>query len=263
MNSNKSSGDNSQGIKRKVQANFGRQALAYNANCLLADQNNLNTIIRMARITGSERVLDLATGTGFLAAALSKVAKDIVATDITLEMLQQTRPKTGENTSFSLADVEKLPFADDCFDVVTCRVAFHHFTQPDEALFEMHRVCKPKGRIVIMDIISSEDSERSDYHNRMERLRDSSHVKQYSRSEIEGMIGTCGLEIDEVNMWEYTWQMDEWLSIANPDNGIADEIRQMMNDSIDGDKSGLAVELKDGDVYFSYIAAIISARLHD
>ncbi|MBT4511853.1 MAG: methyltransferase domain-containing protein [Chloroflexi bacterium] len=261
MNGNKTSGDNSQGIKRQVQENFGRQALSYNANCLLADEENLNAIIRMAGIMGSERVLDLATGTGFLAAALSKVAKDVVATDITLEMLQQTRPKTGDNTSFALADVEILPFEDDSFDVVTCRVALHHFTKPDEAFREIRRVCRPEGRIVIMDIVSSEDGARSEYHNKMERLRDSSHVKQYSRSELEGMLKTCDLEMDEVNTWKYTWQMEEWLYIANPDEVAANKVRQLMMESIEDDKSGLRVQLRDEEVYFTYTAAIITAHV--
>ena len=71
VNDNKPNDDGLHRIKRQVQQNFGRQALAYNANCLLADEENLNTIIRMAGITGREGVLDLATGTGFLAAAAS------------------------------------------------------------------------------------------------------------------------------------------------------------------------------------------------
>lgn len=252
-----------EGNKRQVQKNFGKQALAYNANCLLADAGNLSAIIEMAKISKNDSVLDIATGTGFLAGALSEVAMQVMATDLTLEMLYQTRPKTQSNTSFCLADAEKLPFGNDSFDVVTCRVALHHFTKPDEAFSEMRRVCRPEGRIVIMDVISSEDIYRSEYHNRIERLRDSSHVKQYSRTELAGMLNTCGLEIDEVNVWKYTWQMEEWLSIANPDGRASEEIRRMMIDSIEGDKSGLEVELRDGDVYFSYTTAIISARLRN
>ena len=261
VNDNKPNDDGLHRTKRQVQQNFGRQALAYNANCLLADEENLNTIIRMAGITGRERVLDLATGTGFLAAALSKAAKEVLATDITVEMLQQTRPKTDSNTAFALADVEKLPFSDNSFDVVTCRVALHHFTKPETAILEMHRVCRTDGRVVIMDVISSEDGVKGAYHNTMERLRDSSHVKQYSRSELEGMMKASGLKIDEVNLWNYTWLMDEWLSIANPNSGASTEIRRMMIDSMDGDKSGLKVELEDDEIYFSYTTVIISARL--
>ncbi len=251
--------DGIEGNKRQVQKNFGRQALAYNANCLLADEENLSTIIRMARIKGEDKVLDVATGTGFLAGALSEVAGEVMATDLTLEMLYQTRPKTQNNTSFCLADVERLPFHNDSFDMVTCRVALHHFTRPDEAFSEIRRVCRPNGRVVIMDIISSEDDNRREYHNKMERLRDSSHVKQYSYSEIKQMFSDCGLKVVEAEMWEYTWEMEEWLAIANPAEVNASEIRKMMSESVDGDKSGLSVEVRDGVVHFKYTAAIVLA----
>ncbi|MFC2027339.1 class I SAM-dependent methyltransferase [Chloroflexota bacterium] len=245
--------------KRQVQKNFGRQALAYNANCLLADEDNLNNIIKMAKISEDDSVLDVATGTGFLAGALSEVAREVMATDLTLEMLYQTRPKTQSNTSFCLADVEKLPFHNDSFDVVTCRVALHHFTRPDEAFNEIRRVCRPNGRVVIMDIISSEDHACGDYHNVMERLRDSSHVKQYSYSEMEQMFKESGLKVVEAKMWEYAWGMEEWLEIASPAEANASEIRRMMYESVDGDKSGLSVEVRDGVVYFTYMAAIVLA----
>ena len=245
--------------KRQVQKNFGRQALAYNANCLLADTGNLNTIIKMAKVSKNDSVLDVATGTGFLAGASSEVAGEVMATDLTLEMLCQTRPKTQNNTSFCLADVERLPFHNASFDVVTCRVALHHFTRPDDAFSEIRRVCRPNGRVVIMDIISSEDDNRREYHNKMERLRDTSHVKQYSYSEMEQMFRESGLKVVEAEMWEYAWEMEEWLTIASPVEVNASEIRKMMSESVDGDKSGLSVEVRDGVVYFKYTAAIVLA----
>jgi len=254
------SSEGMEGNKRQVQKNFGRQALAYNANCLLADEGNLNTIIEMANVSEDDSVLDVATGTGFLAGALSKVAREVMATDLTLEMLYQTRPKTKGNTSFCLADVERLPFVDDYFDAVTCRVALHHFTRPEEAIGEMQRVCGANGRVVIMDIISSEDDNRREYHNKMERLRDTSHVKQYSYSELLQMFGSCGLKVDEVEKWSYHWEMEEWMAIANPAEPGANEIRRMMRESVDGDKSGLGVEIRDGKVYFTYMAAIVVAH---
>ncbi|MDY6911740.1 MAG: methyltransferase domain-containing protein, partial [Chloroflexota bacterium] len=156
-------------VKWLAQENFGRQAREYNANALLADSGNLKAFVSLAGVTPTDRVLDVATGTGFLATALSVTTKQVVATDLTMPMLEQARVQVGDRGSaaFALADAENLPFASESFDVVACRVALHHFPHPLVAFDEMARVCRFGGRVVIMDIVSSEDRPKSDYHNRM------------------------------------------------------------------------------------------------
>jgi len=123
----------------------------------------------------------------------------------------------------------------------------------------MSRVCKRGGRVVIMDIVSSEDEAKSEYHNRMEKLRDSSHVREYPRSVLEKMVESGGLHIADVKLWRYVWGFEKWLAIANPAETASNEVRRMMLDSIEQDKSGLAVELRGGELHFTYTSAIIVA----
>ncbi|PIU55386.1 MAG: hypothetical protein COS88_04685 [Chloroflexi bacterium CG07_land_8_20_14_0_80_51_10] len=248
--------------KSLVQKHFDRQSEAYTTSSLLSDQGNLDTIIELAEISENDRVLDVATGTGFLASSLCQVAAGVIVTDLTAPMLEQARAKVGNraNASFALADAEHLPFASEFFNAVTCRVAFHHFPHPQAALREMARVCDSKGRIIIMDIVSSEDEAKSEYHNRMERLRDASHIKEYRQSELEGMMKVCELKIRKTRQWPFTISFDEWMRIGGPGAATAEKIRAMMLDSIDGDKSGLRVELREGELFFTYTTAIIVAR---
>lgn len=248
--------------KALSQSHFGRQAAAYAGNYLLADPGNLNDLLALLEISARDRILDVATGTGFLAAAMAGWAGEVLATDLTPGMLEKARAIIGTrpNVAYALADAENLPFRGGAFDAVTCRVALHHFPDPVASIAEMARVCRPAGRVMIMDIISSEDPARSEYHNRMEKLRDRSHVREYPLSVLEGMIRTGGLGIETTRLWRYTWPVESWLAVANPDPASAKEVRRMMCESIAGDKSGLNVERRADDLFFTYTAAIVLAR---
>lgn len=254
--------DDRPSLKALSQRNFGRQAAAYAGNRLLADPENLNDILTLLELSAQDRVLDVATGTGFLAAAMARHAGEVLATDLTAGMLRKARAIIGSrpNVTYAIADAENLPFGDGGFGAVTCRVALHHFPDPAASIAEMVRVCRPDGRVMIMDIVSSEDPLKSAYHNRMERLRDRSHVKEYPLSALGGMIRTAGLRIQTIKLWRYTWPVEDWLAIADPDAATAEEVRRMMRESIAGDKSGLNVERRGEGLFFTYTAAIIVAR---
>ena len=262
MNTHKQNLNQTRSSKSLVQERFGRQAKAYATSSILSDKGNLDTIIELAEILKGDIILDVATGTGFMAAAFSEVAGQVIATDLTAPMLEQARIKTGgrENVWFALADAEHLPFSSTSFDVVSCRIAFHHFSYPAAALAEMERVCKPNGRVIIMDITASEDKAMSEYQNRVEKLRDPSHVRHYSQLELMEMLKTCGLEIEKIEPWSFTWSFEEWIRIAGPDAVAAQKIKRLMLDSIEGDKAGLRVELRKGELFFTYNTAIIVAR---
>jgi ubiquinone/menaquinone biosynthesis C-methylase UbiE len=248
--------------KLLVQKHFGRQSEGYTRSSLLSDQGSLGAVLDLAGVSGEDRVLDVATGTGFLAAALSLAAREVVATDLTSAMLEhaRTRMRNQSNAMFALADTECLPFADDSFDVVSCRVAFHHFPSPQVALSEMARVCRLGGRVAIADVVSSENEARSEYHNQMERLCDASHVKAYRKSELEAMMEVVGFEVTKVKLWPFAWSFDEWMRVSGPDDGTAEKLRAMMLDSVEGDKSGLQVRLCEGSLLFTYTTAILVGR---
>src|SRR5260370_31080530 len=100
------------------------------------------------------------------------------------------------NVSFQLADVEaRLPFSDGEFDVVVCRFAIHHFEHPRIVTAEMSRLCRVGGTVAVEDLIASEHPDRAEYHNRFERLRDSSHTRALALSEMALMLAAAGLEL--------------------------------------------------------------------
>lgn len=209
-------------------------------------------------------MLDVATGNGFLAFEFAKRVFRVTGCDITEDMLNiaesMRKERKLDNLAFEIMDVESLAFEDDSFDIVSCRFAFHHFTDPVKAISEMVRVCKNGGEIVLVDGLSSEDVLKSEYHNKIEKIRDPSHVRLYPQSELVRMLEDAGLEIVHARDWGAEFYFDEWIKIADPGDEIAEQVRRMMIDSIDGDRLGLNLRFEDGRMLFTYSTVILVAE---
>jgi len=254
--------EQSQTPQSKVRHLFGVKSAEYNTSSLLTSQQNLKFVIEMVGITHNDKVLDVATGTGFMAIAIADTGAQVIATDFTLAMLKKASESlTGQsNTALALADADLLPFASDSFDVVTCRVSVHHFANPQLAIREMSRVCKPDGRVMIMDVISSEDRVKSDLHNKMGKLRDLSEVRQWQLSEIEKMINEEGLTVTKTESWSHVMAFDEWIRLGGTDQQTAERLRGMMIDSMDGNKAGLNPEFIEDELVFTWMTGIVVAQ---
>jgi len=254
--------------KQSAKDRFGRRSGAYSKNSILLDKDHLNLIVDLTAPGGSDKVLDVATGNGFLAFEFAKRVSEanVTGCDMTRDMLLVAesiqRERGLDNVDFRVMDVESLEFEDESFDIVSCRFAFHHFTDPGKAVTEMARVCKTGGKIVLVDGLSSEDSAKSEYHNRIEQLRDPSHVRLYSEPELVRMLKAAGLKVIHARNWDADFYFDEWVKIADPGEGIAREVRRMMADSIEDDKLGLMVRFDDDDgrLLFTYSTVILVAE---
>lgn len=253
--------DSERRTQKTVQEHFGEKAGAYSGSSLLQSRDNLQAVLRIARIRPRDRVLDVATGTGILAGALDAQAAEVVASDFTPEMILHARQALSEqkNITFVLADADHLPFKTGAFDTVTCRMSVHHFANPLMALGEMARVCRRGGGVVLVDVVSSEDAAKSELHNRLGKLRDRSEVRQWRRSELERMAGDAGLKVREVELFSHPMNFDEWIRLGNADARTAALVREMMIASMDGDTAGLQPEFRNGGLWFTWTMAIILA----
>jgi ubiquinone/menaquinone biosynthesis C-methylase UbiE len=253
------------GIKESAIQQFGRQAEAYSKGNIFVDGVHLSEVVRRSGVTKNDRVLDIATGSGFLALEFAKSAEKVIGADLTRNMLLHAREKQKnsglENTGFLLSDVESLPFVDESFDIVSCRFAFHHFPDPVKALHEMKRVCKTCGRIILVDGISSEDSDKSLFHNRIEKFRDPSHVRIYMLSELEQMFHDIGATIADITHWNIPQDFEDWMKRAGTGEKGTKIIKGLMEESMEGNSTGLRVNLTDGRLGFTYDTVILVAEI--
>eukprot|EP00605_Chrysophyceae_sp_TOSAG23-4_P002092 GSChrysophyteH1.ASY1.ANO1.2315.1 assembled CDS len=150
----------------------------------------------------SIKALDVACGTGIFTRSLasSTYCTSVSGVDASPSMLKEARAKQEYHAlqcdiNYIEGDAASLPFENNCFDLVTCRLAIHHFQDPQQQLSEMARVCKPGGVVCIVDITSSEASLVAKNMNRLERLRDPSHTASLSPSELVSQVERSGLTV--------------------------------------------------------------------
>ena len=160
-------------------------------------------------------VLDVATGGGHVAARLREAGCEVVTCD----------PAPGMKPDV-ICRAENLPFADSSFDIVTCRVAAHHFEDPAAAVCELARV---SGELVLIadNLYLGEAGEQAD------RLRDPTHVRNYSEDEWRGLFARAGLEVEAFEREEKRIELEPWLERAGCVGEEAERVRELMGDRIE------------------------------
>ncbi|HEX4002280.1 MAG TPA: methyltransferase domain-containing protein [Candidatus Acidoferrales bacterium] len=191
--------DEMSSIHDRVSAQFGAAAAAYTTSQVHADPDALRQVVDLAKPLPTDRALDIATGAGHTALALAARVAEVVAYDMTEPMLRETARNAAArglaNLTTQQGIAESLPFPGATFDIITVRQAPHHFADVPASLREMARVAKPGARIIIVDSTSPEDPSLARQWNHIEKLRDSSHVRNYAPSEWRAMIAAAGLRV--------------------------------------------------------------------
>ena len=189
-------------VHTSVREQFSQHAEYYAQSSAHAQGDTLDVILEFTDPEGTEKTLDIATGTGFTAFALAPKVSNVVATDLTPEMVVKASDLAQEqainNIMFSIAAAESLPFTSASFDLVTCRLAPHHFQDVPKFLSEVHRVLRSEGLFCIVDSVSPESKELIEWQNRVEKLRDDSHVFGFPPSQWDKMIVEAGFEIENI-----------------------------------------------------------------
>lgn len=206
-----------QAIKNRAQAQFSAAAQSYVTSATHARGDDLQRLVELAQLRGDEQVLDIATGGGHTALAFAPHVRAVVASDLTPQMLVAAelfiRDQGVTNIAFERADAEALPFADAGFDVVTARIAPHHFPNPQRFVHEVARVLRPGGRFLLDDNMAPEDAELDAFMNRFEQWRDPSHVRAHTLSEWRGWMEQAGLAIEHVEPLSLKrYDFTEWVA---------------------------------------------------
>lgn len=186
-----------------------------------------------------------------MAAAIAKRVRELVASDVTPEMLVQTGKLAEErglrNLKFCLADARNLPFQSNAFDVVSCRIVLHHVPEAGKAVAEMGRVLKKGGKLLIQDILGLDDRVARNYMDEVERLRDPSHVKDYDGEEWKGFLVGGGLRVIHSEIIPGVYALEEWASRSGTPVDHVKEIKAMLRNMPEAVAKYLKASYSGGD----------------
>lgn len=244
---------------------FTRQADAFAAAAAIRDDQALDLLVTRCGAGANDESLDVACGPGLVVCAFARVVRAAAGIDLTPAMISKGEALAAAeglaNTSFRVGDVNALPYASASFSVVTSRYAFHHFAQPARVLGEMVRVCRPNGRVAVMDMIGPEDAGESERFNRMEKLRDPSHVRAPTLASLRQCFRDAGLSDPSIAHRKMTVELEAVLNASFPNEGDKERVREMIVASLDGDSMGTQTHLRGEKVIFSYPIALLVATV--
>jgi ubiquinone/menaquinone biosynthesis C-methylase UbiE len=243
---------------------FTRQATPFSTADTITDANALRMIVAAAGPGPGDTVLDVACGGGIIVCAFAPEVRHATGIDMTPAMLDRARQLAAEkglaNISWDQGDVGSLPYADGAFDIVVTRFSMHHFLDPIAVLREMVRVCAPGGRVVVVDMHASEDPAKATEWNRLEKLRDPSHVRCLTLTELKALFGTAGLPAPQAAFYELRDDVRNLLRRSYPNPGDDVKIVDMFAASAEDDRLGIPVRREGDRINYAYPIAILSAR---
>ena len=197
----------------QVKQQFGANAAFYLSHAPHAQGKSLERLVELTAPRPDWHVLDIATGGGHVAYTFAPHVARVWATDITEEMLTQVREEANkrglDNIRTAYAKAEMLPFEDASFDLVTCRIAPHHFDSIPDFLAEVARVLKPDGTLAIVDNVVPAGTV-GDYVNAFERFRDPSHLRAWTLEEWQAAFDKAGFAIMHGEQLLKRMVLDTW-----------------------------------------------------
>jgi ubiquinone/menaquinone biosynthesis C-methylase UbiE len=252
---------------QRVKQEFTRQAGAFASSPAITDAQLTRRFSEAIGLNGNGVILDVACGPGIVTAALAEKAREVVALDVTPEMLSQARQRCAKagltNVTFREGSATALPFPDSSFDGVVTRLSIHHFEEPRRALDEMFRVLRPDGALIVADVVSSENAEESALQNAIETLRDPSHVRMLAPSELLSLIEGAGFQVETQSTWDKDRELGEWMGIINDPARVAPLRTVVRALATAGATAGLGLSRAGGEVVLFHRWLLIAARKAD
>jgi len=180
-------------------AQFDRQSSQYGKSHILADTADVAEALAGLSPAPGARALDVATGGGHTALRVASMGWSVTAGDVSERMLEAAEKllrDAGMRLETLRFAAEEIPFPDATFDLVTTRVAPHHFSSPERFVGEAARVLRPGGHFLLIDgTVPDNDPVTEKWLHSVEKWRDPSHGRFLSRASWEDLVGKCGLRI--------------------------------------------------------------------
>jgi len=218
--------------KRAAADAFDEAAAAYVDSAVHRAGDDLETLADWCG--GADRALDVATGAGHTAGAiLERAVPEVVATDAAPEMVA-TATREFPGVRGVVADAERLPLRDGAVDAAACRIAGHHFPDPDAFVREVARVLAPGGTFAFEDNVAPDDDELDAFLNELERLRDPTHVRSYRESEWVDWLAAAGFDVEASLVVRKTIDYRDWVAQLDTPAENRRELEALFGEPPDG-----------------------------
>jgi ubiquinone/menaquinone biosynthesis C-methylase UbiE len=261
--------------KSLVQQQFGAHAAAYATSAVHAKGASLGRLVELVQPKPTWQALDVATGAGHTAAAFAPHVARVIASDLTQEMLQEAaklaKAKGFANMETARADAEALPFEDARFDLVTCRIAPHHFPDIPTFVAEVWRTLKGGGTFALVDNIapdaestpgfsSAELRDAALTYNAFEKIRDPSHARCLGMAEWSEVLSDTGFEILHKERLPKDMEFQPWGERLGSDATTIARLRSMLTDGSPALQAFLKPRADGAKLWFTLDEAILIAR---
>lgn len=236
--------------RQRVREQYGSVGDAYVRSVGHATGSDLERMVELVKPRPTDVLLDIATGGGHVARVFAPLVASVVASDLTPEILAHAETYlTGlglTNVRYEIVDAEAIPHDDGTFDLVTCRIAPHHFPNPGAFVSEVARVLKPGGRFVLVDSTVPE-GDAGTFFNRFEKLRDPSHVASLTVSGWRDLILEQGLTLAVAESFTKQHDFEDWTSRSRVTPETRADLERMLLGADPALQDAFDVRLDPGD----------------
>jgi ubiquinone/menaquinone biosynthesis C-methylase UbiE len=252
--------------KSLVQSQFSANAEHYATSQIHAQGDSLRRLVEVTKPQASWHALDIATGAGHTAMAIAPHVAHVIATDLTprmLEVASALAQKRGlTNVTFQEASAEALPFDDGRFDLVTCRIAPHHFEDVPRFVAEVKRVLKRRGIFGLVDNIAPEAQPAAEQLHLIEKTRDPSHVRLLPVGEWLQLLRKNGFVVLHREVLDKDMDLDGWAGRMSVGAELMPKLKEMLWDQTPGLQDYLRTHEDGSVVKFNLQEAVFVSRKH-
>lgn len=201
-------------VQQAAQEQFGRQSRNYGRSHILADVSDVAAALERISLSARAQVLDVATGAGHTGLHLASLGHEVTCADLAFPMLERVREAAAEReltVTTRQHPAEELPYADASFDLVTSRIAPHHFSSPANFVRETARVLRPGGWFLLIDgSVPDDAAEAEAWLHEVEKLRDPSHHRLLTPRSWRELCDAHGLQVQSAALHPMKQPDLEW-----------------------------------------------------
>lgn len=238
---------------------FTKQAVPFTRVSQHSDQYGIDLMLRLSNPKPDDTVLDVACGTGIITYEYAKLVNHVTGIDLTPAMIEQAKILQKEkklyNVDWRIGDVSILPFNDNSFSLVVTRYSFHHLHDPKVVLEQMKRVCKPGGKILVVDV--TPDPDKKTAYNYVEKLRDPSHTEALTIEELRQMMESIGCINMITKHHDLEMDLDTILQSSFPKPGDKDKIVRLFKQDLTQHHLGMKSYLVNDKIHFYFPVSMI------